>query len=235
MKPREGRGVTRWRRSAMVAIPSAAIVGGLAVALVNGALVSAISLTNTPFTITSDAFGSASDVGVIMNTQNVGGTTTGATEVGVTKAGLDGVCVQASQSFTVGTTTFGPYYLTISTPSSGATPATLAAGTAGDQVSNLILNSKGLTTPTNGTTTGSFTLEGSSTSPSVIGQDASTITAGGITGGATGAFGLDSPSGAQAVNLDASAYDATVAGTFALPNLTLGISTTAPANAFTCS
>ncbi|MEU0400046.1 DUF6230 family protein [Streptomyces sp. NPDC006197] len=216
----ETRGVTRWRRSAFLAVPATAAVAAMATAMVQGALAANLSLTSVPFTLSSKTVAAPQGIGAVMHTIDAGGAK-GAAEVGIAKAGLDGICVHAVQSVNLPVIgSLGTWSLNISSPAA-ATPLTsdqLVAG-AGLQANKLVLDAQALKAAT-------ATLNASDTTPNVIGAaaDGAGIKGTGINDGTPGQFGLDATGGRTDIkNLNADANGATIAGAITLPDLAIGI------------
>lgn len=216
----EPRGVTRWRRSVFLALPAGAAVAGMATAMVQGALAANLSLTSVPFTLSSRTVAAPTGIGAVMHTVDAGGAK-GAAEVGIAQAGLDGLCVHATQSVDLPVIgSLGTWSLNISSPAA-ATPLTpdQLAGGAGLQARKLILDAQALKTS-------KATLTASDTTPNVIGAaaDGSGIKGSGIDDGTPGQFGLDATGGRTTIEgLKADANGATIAGAITLPDLTIGI------------
>ncbi|MCZ7432498.1 DUF6230 family protein [Streptomyces sp. WMMC1477] len=216
----EPRGVTRWRRSALLALPATAAIGGMTMAMVQGALAANLSLTSVPFTLSSKTVAAPDGIAAVMSTVDAGGPTSTA-EVGIPKAGLDGICVHATQSVNLPVVgDLGTWSLNISSPESPTplTPEQLAAG-EGLQANRLVLDAQSVQAAT-------ATLNASPTSPNVIGAaaDSDNIKAAGITDGTPGQFGLDATGGqTNLASLDADANGATLSGAITLPNLSIGI------------
>ncbi|WP_030222003.1 DUF6230 family protein [Streptomyces bikiniensis] len=216
----EIRGVTRWRRSAFLALPATVAIGAMATAMVQGALAANLSLTSVPFTLSSKTVAAPQGIGAVMHTVDAGGPK-GAAEVGLAKAGLDGICVHAVQSVNLPVIgSLGTWSLNISSPAA-ATPLTsdqLVAG-AGLQANKLVLDAQALKAST-------ATLHASDGSPNVIGAaaDSDGIKSTGITDGTPGQFGLDATGGRTDIkNLNADANAATISGAITLPDLAIGI------------
>ncbi|MFC9735585.1 DUF6230 family protein [Streptomyces roseolus] len=216
----EPRGVTRWRRSALLAVPACAAVAAMATAMVQGALAANLSLTSVPFTLSSKTVAAPQGIGAVMHTIDAGGPK-GAAQVGIAKAGLDGICVHATQSVNLPVIgSLGTWSLNISSPAA-ATPLTsdqLANG-AGLQANKLILDAQALKAAT-------ATLNATDATPNVIGAaaDGAGIKATGIQDGAAGQFGLDATGGRTDIsNLNADANGATIAGAITLPDLAIAI------------
>ncbi|MCD0451788.1 hypothetical protein LO762_21695 [Actinocorallia sp. API 0066] len=195
----------------------------MATAMVQGALAANLSLTNVPFSLSSDTMAAPGGMAVVMTgIGSDGDTATGAAaEVGVPKAGLDGICVHATQSVKIGGLDLGTYSLNISSPATGATASQLASGAAGLQANNLILNAQSVTAA-------KATLDnaGGTAPPTTIGASADSINSGtsGIKDGAAGAFGLSATGGQATVeNLLASANGATLGGSITLPDLRIAL------------
>lgn len=216
----ETRGVTRWRRSACLAIPAAAAIGGMVTAMMQGALAANLSLTSVPFTLSSKTVAAPNGIGAVMHTVDAGGAKTAA-EVGLAKAGLDGICVHAVQSVNLPVVgNLGTWSLNISSPAAATplTPDQLAAG-AGLQANKLILDAQSLKAST-------ATLNASDATPNVIGAaaDSANIKTTGIQDGTPGQFGLDATGGRTDIkNLNADANGATIAGAITLPDLAIGV------------
>ncbi|MFJ9824040.1 cholesterol esterase [Streptomyces sp. NPDC101160] len=217
---KETRGVTRWRRSVFLALPATAAVAGMATAMVQGALAANLSLTSVPFTLTSKTVAAPSGIGAVMHTVDAGGAK-GAAEVGIAQAGLDGLCVHATQSVNLPVVgTLGTWSLNISSPAAATplTPDQLAAG-QGLQAQKLILDAQSVKAA-------KATLNATATTPNVIGAaaDGSGIKGTGVTDGSAGQFGLDATGGRTTLeSLKADANGATIAGAITLPDLAIDI------------
>ncbi|MFF9199087.1 DUF6230 family protein [Streptomyces sp. NPDC014779] len=216
----EPRGVTRWRRSVLLALPAGAAVAGMASAMVQGALAANLSLTSVPFTLSSRTVAAPSGIGAVMHTVDAGGPK-GAAEVGIAQAGLDGLCVHATQAVNLPVIgSLGTWSLNISSPAAATplTPDQLAAG-EGLQARKLVLDAQALKAS-------KATLNASDTTPNVIGAaaDGAGIKGTGINDGTAGQFGLDATGGRTTIeSLKADANGATIAGAITLPNLAIGI------------
>ncbi|MGW4159777.1 DUF6230 family protein [Streptomyces sp. NPDC004788] len=216
----ETRGVTRWRRSVFLALPATAAVAGMATAMVQGALAANLSLTSVPFTLSSKTVAAPSGIGTVMHTVDAGGAK-GAAEVGIAQAGLDGLCVHATQSVNLPVVgTLGTWSLNISSPAAATplTPDQLAAG-QGLQAQKLILDAQSVKAA-------KATLNATATTPNVIGAaaDGNGIKGTGITDGSAGQFGLDATGGRTTLeSLKADANGATIAGAITLPDLAIDI------------
>ncbi|MFI8826242.1 DUF6230 family protein [Streptomyces sp. NPDC053431] len=217
---RDTRGVTRWRRSLFLALPAGAAVAGMATAMVQGALAANLSLTSVPFTLSSRTVAAPTGIGAVMHTIDAGGAK-GAAEVGIAQAGLDGLCVHATQSVNLPVVgSLGTWSLNISSPAAATplTPDQLAAG-EGLQARKLILDAQALKAS-------KATLNASDTTPNVIGAaaDGNGIKGAGINDGTAGQFGLDATGGRTTIeSLKADANGATIAGAITLPNLAIDI------------
>ncbi|MET9929676.1 MULTISPECIES: cholesterol esterase [unclassified Streptomyces] len=216
----ETRGVTRWRRSVFLALPATVAVGAMATAMVQGALAANLSLTSVPFTLSSKTVAAPQGIGAVMHTVDAGGPK-GSAEVGLAKAGLDGICVHAVQSVDLPVIgSLGTWSLNISSPAA-ATPLTseqLVAG-GGLQANKLVLDAQALKAST-------ATLHAADGSPNVIGAaaDSAGIKSTGINDGTAGQFGLDATGGRTDIkNLNADANAATISGAITLPDLAIGI------------
>ncbi|AUG80911.1 hypothetical protein CFP65_6247 [Kitasatospora sp. MMS16-BH015] len=215
------RGVTRWRRSALVAVPAVIAISAMAVAMTEGALAANLSLTAVPFTLSSNTMAAPKGLGAVMTTVNAGANPTAVTEVGLAKAGLDGICIHATQSVNLPVVgTVGTWSLNITSPAA-ATPLTTAQLDAGQglQASNLILDGGAITGA-------SATLNATATTPNQIGAgaDSANIKNSGITDGSTGQFGLDATGGETDISgLKAHANGATLGGAITLPNLNIAL------------
>lgn len=214
------RGVTRWRRSAVIAVPAAAAVAGMAAAMLNGVLAANLAISNTDFTlkaagVTTDHNGlSLVAQSIHRSTGTTSGTDKGVAEVGITQATLNNMCVAAHQTLPI----VGAFDVKLTLPGTATT------------ANNLILNADSLSAQ-------SATLQGSSSNPIILGQDAAQV-GNGITNGAAGAFGLvsgDSSStstlpGSTLGTLNANAQSATIGGSLSLTSGGLNISV-APSSA----
>ncbi|WP_185893624.1 DUF6230 family protein [Streptomyces sp. WAC08241] len=216
----ETRGVTRWRRSVFLALPATVAIGAMATAMVQGALAANLSLTSVPFTLSSKTVAAPQGIGAVMHTVDAGGPK-GSAEVGLAKAGLDGICVHAVQSVDLPVIgSLGTWSLNISSPAA-ATPLTseqLVAG-GGLQANKLVLDAQALKAST-------ATLHAADGSPNVIGAaaDSAGIKSTGINDGTAGQFGLDATGGRTDIkNLNADANAATISGAITLPDLAIGI------------
>ncbi|MGA5226432.1 DUF6230 family protein [Streptomyces koyangensis] len=213
-------GVTRWRRSVVLAAPAGLAVAGMAAAMLQGALAANLSLTNVPFTLSSKTVAAPGGIAAALTTVDTGSNTT-ATSVGIPKAGLDGICVHAAQKIglpVVGD--LGTWSLNISSPEA-KTPLTtgeLASG-KGLQANKLVLDAQAVKAAR-------AKLNASESSPNVIGAaaDSPTMRGAGIKDGVPGQFGLDATGGLTDIRrLHADANGATLSGTITLPDLTIGL------------
>lgn len=216
----ETRGVTRWRRSALLALPATVAVGAMVTAMMQGALAANLSLTSVPFTLSSKTVAAPNGIGAVLHTVDAGGAKSAA-EVGIAKAGLDGLCVHAVQSVNLPVIgDLGTWSLNISSPAAATplTPEQLAAG-EGLQANKLILDAQSLKAAT-------ATLNASDTTPNVIGAaaDGAGIKGTGINDGTPGQFGLDATGGQTNIkNLNANANGATISGAITLPDLSIAV------------
>ncbi|TXS14831.1 cholesterol esterase [Streptomyces sp. adm13(2018)] len=217
---------TRWGRGALALVPSALAIGVLGSALAQGALAANFSVTGQPFTLTSNGV-EGSGFGAIVNTPAVGrpdGSTTTNTamaRVGFASAGLAGLCGIVHQ-----TIAGVPYSLLLTGGQKvAATPPT--AFTTDIDASNLYIQATELRAY------GKTTLQNA-----VLGQSADQVTVAGrpLTGAVPGGFGLGSAGGEGGSSitlhgLDATAYDAEMAGALVLPDLKIRV---VPGTATTC-
>lgn len=216
----EPKGVTRWRRSALVALPATALIAAMTVAMTQGVLAANLSLSSVPFTLSSATVAAPKGLGTVMTTVTAG-SPTAAAEVGLPKAGLDGVCIHATQSVNLPVVgTVGTWSLNISSPAAATplTPAQLAAG-QGLQASNLVLDGQAVKGA-------SATLNATATTPNTIGAaaDSANIKNSGITDGTAGQFALDASGGETDISgLKANANGATIGGALTLPNLSIAL------------
>ncbi|MFE0644021.1 DUF6230 family protein [Streptomyces sp. NPDC058877] len=209
---------TRWRRGALAFVPSVLAVGALGAALAQGALAANFSVTGQPFTLTSNGV-EGSGFGAVVNTPAVGrpdGTTTTNTamaRVGFASAGLAGLCGIVHQ-----TIAGVPYSLLLTGGQEvAATPP--ATFTTDIDASNLYIQATELQAY------GPTTLQNA-----VLGQSADQVTVAGkpLTGALPGGFGLGSAGGEGGSSirlhgLNATAYDAEMAGALVLPNLKIRV------------
>ncbi|WP_370415762.1 DUF6230 family protein [Streptomyces fradiae] len=209
---------TRWGRGAFALVPAALAVGALGGAMSQGALAANFSVTGQPFTLTSNGV-SGTGFGAIVNTPPVGkpdGTstaTTGMARVGFAQAGLAGLCGIVHQSIA------GLPYSLLLTAGQQVTTAPPATFTTDIDASNLYIQATELQSY------GPTTLQNA-----VIGQSADQVLVDGrpLTGAVPGGFGLGSAGGpgGSSVNLhglNATAYDAEIAGALVLPQLDIRI------------
>ncbi|MFF9475988.1 DUF6230 family protein [Streptomyces roseolus] len=209
---------TRWGLGALALVPSCLAIGALGAALAQGALAANFSVTGQPFTLTSNGV-SGSGFGAIVNTPSVGrpdGTTTTDTamaRVGFASAGLAGLCGIVHQS--IG----GVPYSLLLTGGQPVTATPPASFTTDIDASNLYIQATELQAY------GPTTLQNA-----VLGQSADQVTVAGkpLTGALPGGFGLGSAGGEGGSSirlhgLNATAYDAEMAGALVLPNLKLRI------------
>ncbi|WP_431780577.1 DUF6230 family protein [Streptomyces chumphonensis] len=214
------RGVTRWRRSAALALPAGIAVGAMTAAMVQGALAANLSLTSVPFTLSSKTVAAPDGIGAIMNSVDAGGEKAVA-QVGLPRAGLDGICVHATQSVNLPVIgDLGTWSLNIHSPAADTplTPEQLASGD-GLQANKLVLDAQAVNAAT-------ATLNASTVTPNTIGAaaDSQNIKDTGLTGGTPGQFGLDATGGRTDLNgLAADANGATISGAITLPDLSIGI------------
>ncbi|WP_405852319.1 DUF6230 family protein [Streptomyces sp. NBC_00090] len=212
---------TRWGRGALALVPSALAVGVLGTALAQGALAANFSVTGQPFTLTSNGV-EGTGFGAIVNTPAVAradGTTTTHTamaRVGFASAGLAGLCGIVHQ-----TIAGVPYSLLLTGGQKvTATPATPpGAFTTDIDASNLYIQATELQAY------GPTTLQNA-----VLGQSADQVTVAGkpLTGALPGGFGLGSAGGEgdssiRLHGLNATAYDAEMAGALVLPDLRIRV------------
>lgn len=209
---------TRWGRGAFAFVPSVLAVGALGAAMAQGALAANFSVTGQPFTLTSNGV-SGTGFGAIVNTPPVGrpdGTstaTTGMARVGFAQAGLAGLCGIVHQSIA------GLPYSLLLTAGQKVTTTPPATFTTDIDASNLYIQATELQSY------GPTTLQNA-----VIGQSADQVLVDGktLTGAQPGGFGLGSAGGpgGSSVNLhglNATAYDAEIAGALVLPQLDIRI------------
>ncbi|GAA2772655.1 DUF6230 family protein [Streptomyces showdoensis] len=209
---------TRWGRGAFAFVPSALAVGALGAALAQGALAANFSVTGQPFSLTSNGI-SGTGFGAIVNTPPVGrpdgGTTTdtGMARVGFASAGLAGLCGIVHQSIA------GVPYSLLLTAGQKVTATPPGTFTTDIDASNLFIQATELKSY------GPTTLQNA-----VIGQSADQVLVDGkpLTGAVPGGFGLGSaggPGGSSVTlhGLNATAYDAEIAGALVLPQLDIRI------------
>lgn len=210
MSPVPTRGVTRWRRSAMLATPAVLAIAGMATAIVNGALAANLSVSNSPLTVTSskDVVASGGLAAVMSNTQDKAGSAgskTSVLEAAVKNAQMADVCATVNQSV------LGLPF-TLQVKAGDGTPGSLT-------VNQVLADATSLT--------GNATMadDGSGTAKTTVGDDASgfSTAAQGVTG-APGEFGLTSNGTKTTIsNLNASAKYATIAGAVTLKGLSVKI------------
>ncbi|MFI9116757.1 DUF6230 family protein [Streptomyces venezuelae] len=209
---------TRWGRGALAFVPSALAVAALGTALAQGALAANFSVTGQPFTLTSNGV-EGSGFGAIVNTPPVGrpdGTTTTHTamaRVGFASAGLAGLCGIVHQSIA------GVPYSLLLTGGQKVTATPPATFATDIDASNLYIQATELQAY------GPTTLQNA-----VLGQSADQVTVAGkpLTGALPGGFGLGSAGGEGGSSitlhgLDATAYDAEMAGALVLPDLRIRV------------
>ncbi|MGA5873733.1 DUF6230 family protein [Streptomyces cinereoruber] len=217
---------TRWGRGALALVPSALAIGALGTALAQGALAANFSVTGEPFTLTSNGV-QGSGFGAIVNTPAVGrpdGTTTTNTamaRVGFASAGLAGLCGIVHQKIA------GVPYSLLLTGGQKVTATPPGTFTTDIDASNLYIQATELQAY------GPTTLQNA-----VLGQSADQVTVAGkpLTGALPGGFGLGSAGGEGGSSiklhgLNATAYDAEMAGALVLPDLKIKV---VPGTATTC-
>jgi hypothetical protein len=211
----EAKGVTRWRRSAIVGMPAAAAVIGMTFAMYEGVLASSISLTTDSMNISSGHI--AAPGGIVALPDTVGSTNAASSEVGIPTAYIEGLCVHAAHTFTIGTLSV-PVNLYIYTPNDGnSTYATVNNDANIAKFSGLALNTTSLSLP-------SVTLTpNTNTSAVYLGEAAANNSAAGVQDGA-GQFELDATQAAADVTgLNATPQQAAITTTTTLTNFGLGI------------
>ncbi|WP_246213965.1 hypothetical protein [Kitasatospora viridis] len=105
-------------------MPAAVAITAMAMAMTEGALAANLSLTAVPFTLSSTTVAAPKGLGTVMTTVNAGSNPAAVSEVGLPKAGLDGVCIHATQSVNLPLVgTVGTWSLNITSPAA-ATPLT---------------------------------------------------------------------------------------------------------------
>ncbi|MCZ7417704.1 MULTISPECIES: DUF6230 family protein [unclassified Streptomyces] len=209
---------TRWGRGALALVPTALAVGALGAAISQGALAASFNVTDKPFTLTSNGIDGLG-FGAIVNTPSVGhgdgstSTDVGMTRMGFASADLAGLCGIVHQSVA------GVPYSLLLTAGQEVTAEPPAQFTTDIDASNLFLQATDIKSA------GTTTLENA-----VIGQSADQVLVDGrpLTGAVPGAFGLGSTgenggSSIKLYGLDATAYDAEIAGSLVLPQLTLRV------------
>lgn len=219
------RGI-RWGRGALALVPAVLAVGALGSAMSQGVLAANFSVTGQPFTLNSNGV-SGSGFGAIVNTPPVGRpdgsstTTTGMARVGFASAGLAGLCGIVHQSIA------GLPYSLLLTAGQDVAATAPATFTTDIDASNLFIQATELNAG------GRTTLENA-----VIGQSADQVMVAGkpMTGALPGGFGLGSAGGEGGSSiklhgLNATAYDAEIAGSLVLPELNLRV---VPGKATTC-
>ncbi|NUR25014.1 MAG: hypothetical protein HOV83_04055 [Catenulispora sp.] len=211
----EAKGVTRWRRSAIVGLPAVAAVVGMTAAMYEGVLASSISLTTDQMNISSGRI--AAPGGVVALPDTVGSGNAASSELGIPTAFIEGLCVHAKHTFTIGTVSV-PVDLYIYTPNDGNnTYATVNNDANIAKFSGLALNTSSLNLP-------SVTLTPNSpTSAVYLGEAATNNAAAGIQDGA-GQFELDATQAAADIaSLNATPQQAAITTTTTLTNFGLGI------------
>jgi hypothetical protein len=192
---------TRWRRSTFAFAPATAAVVSIAYLMVQGVLAASFNVANQPFDLHVAQL-DGQGLGAVLaaeSVKNSHGSTShqGALHAGLAAANIQGLCIVIKQPL------FGiPYSITLS------------AG-HGDTVSgrNLYFDIGNLNaTPA--------VLKGA-----ILGESADAVNVNGNSlGGAAGGFGLDNSRGTATMsNVDASAYQAQVAGSLTLPHLSIGV------------
>ncbi|MEX0173117.1 DUF6230 family protein [Streptomyces sp. LMG1-1-1.1] len=209
---------TRWGRGALAFVPSVIAVGALGTALAQGALAANFSVTGQPFTLTSNGV-AGTGFGAVVNTPAVGrpdGTSTTNTamaRVGFASAGLAGLCGIVHQTIA------GVPYSLLLTGGQTVTATPPGTFTTDIDASNLYIQATELQAY------GPTTLQNA-----VIGQSADQVTVAGkpLTGALPGGFGLGSAGGEGGSSiklhgLNATAYDAEMAGALVLPDLRIRV------------
>ncbi|MFD8642409.1 DUF6230 family protein [Streptomyces zaomyceticus] len=208
---------TRWGRGALALVPSALAVGALGSALAQGALAANFSVAGQPFTLTSNGV-EGSGFGAIVNTPAVGRpdgstTTTAMARVGFASAGLAGLCGIVHQTIA------GVPYSLLLTGGQKVTATPPGTFTTDIDASNLYIQATELQAY------GPTTLQNA-----VLGQSADQVTVAGkpLTGALPGGFGLGSAGGEGGSSiklhgLNATAYDAEMAGALVLPDLKIRV------------
>ncbi|NUP50534.1 MAG: hypothetical protein HOW97_24965 [Catenulispora sp.] len=216
----EAKGVTRWRRSAIVGLPAVAAVVGMTAAMYEGVLASSISLTTDQMNISAGRI--AAPGGVVALPDTVGSGNAASSEVGIPTAYIEGLCVHAKHTFTIGTVSV-PVDLYIYTPNDGNnTYATVNNDANIAKFSGLALNTSSLNLP-------SVTLTpNTNTSAVYLGEAATNNAAAGVQD-AAGQFELDATQAAADIaSLNATPQQAAITTTTTLTNFGLGI--TKPGN-----
>src|SRR5437016_578178 len=95
------KGVTRWRRSAIIAVPAAVVVTGMATAMVQGVLAASLSVSGQDFKIGSDNIDAQKGLAVTAGTYSTTSSATagGDAAVQVPQADLpQGICISVHQN-----------------------------------------------------------------------------------------------------------------------------------------
>jgi hypothetical protein len=211
-EPTDRRG-TRWHRSALLLVPSVALIAGIGEALAQGALAASFNLTNTPFTLMSNEV-TGSGAGAVLNTPTVEsstGTTSNTTamaRVGFSTASLAGLCGIVTQSFA------GVNYSLLLTAGQAITTPPPATITTDITAKDLFLEATDL--KGGGATSLTNVVLGESADKVAV--DSNNL------GGAAGAFGLDATTGSVTLQgLTATSQDTELTGTLTLPGLHISV------------
>ena len=204
------RGVTRWRRSAFIAVPASIAVATMTVAVLQGALAVNFAVSDKPLVVTSTKpVHATGGVAAIMSSVNNQAASNGRSvvEAGVQHAELADVCARITQSV------LGhPFTLVLKAGN----------GQAGSiQANQLVADAESLT----GNATLSDPTPGDGVpAKTLVGLDAASLNPGtDLVRGQGGDFGLRSDGHATISNLRAEAAAATVAGDVTLNNLDISI------------
>lgn len=191
------RGVTRWRRSSVIAVPATLAVAGMTAALLQGVLAANLSVSNVNFALkATEVSTDGTGLGLIADTVSQGGTDKASAQVGITKATVSNLCVAAPVTLPL---LGGTKYINIEIPAAGTT------------ANNLVLAASSVVAD-------SATLGGDTANPIVLGATASSVghgtttTNGGNFGLNTGGAAANAATVSTLGGLNASAQQATIGG-----------------------
>jgi hypothetical protein len=196
---RSGRqGRVRWKRFAIIAVPSLAVTGALLGLTAGGALASSFSISGQQFQVSADSLNGTGFQQFATVDQEANGTPVAVAESEIGSAKITNLCQSVVAGFPFG---LGTFTLRI-TAGTGSTPVS---------ASSLVIDANQLS----GSVATFHNIN--------IGQDASTLNAvSGVPHGVAGTFGQQS-SDISISDLHQTAYS-TSAGTFTLPGFSLNLS-----------
>jgi len=203
------RGVTRWRRSAVIAVPASVAVASMTVAVLQGALAVNFAVSDKPLVITSSKPVHADGIAAIMSSVNNQAASNGRSvlEAGVQHAELADLCARLTQSV------LGKQFTLVLKGGTGE-PGSI-------QANKLVADAEGLT---GNATLSDATPNDGVPAKTIVGLDAASLSQSeDLVRGQAGDFGLRSDGHATMNNLRASASAATVAGDVTLSNLDIAI------------